>query len=186
MFRRFAVPVSIFLWAALFLPKLRADDAVSFSRDVLPILSDNCFYCHGPDEKRRKGNLRLDVRESAIAPHDDLIAIVPGKADESELMKRLLSKDADEVMPPPKSNHTVTAKQVDILRRWIAGGAVWGKHWALEKPAREKAPEDGIPAIDAFVRAKLPEHGLVPSPEAARYTLIRRVSFDLTGLPPTP
>jgi len=186
MFRRFAIPVFAFTWAALCLPELRAESAVSFSRDVLPILSDNCFYCHGPDEKRRKGNLRLDVRESATSAHDDLVAIVPGKADESELVKRLLSKDPDEVMPPPKSNRTVTAKQVDILRRWIAGGAVWGKHWALEKPAREKAPEDGIPAIDAFVRAKLPEHGLVPSPEAARSTLIRRVSFDLTGLPPTP
>jgi Protein of unknown function (DUF1549)/Protein of unknown function (DUF1553)/Planctomycete cytochrome C len=186
MFRRFAIPASMLLWAALGLPNLRAENAVNFSRDVLPILSDNCFYCHGPDEKRRKGNLRLDVRESAVAEHDGLTAIVPGKVDDSELMTRLLSKDPDEVMPPPKSNHTVTAKQVEILRRWIASGAVWGKHWALEKPLREKPPENGIAPIDAFVRAKLPEHGLTPSPEAARYTLIRRVSFDLTGLPPTP
>jgi hypothetical protein len=186
MFRRFAIPVSIFVWAAVGLPKLRADNAVNFSRDVLPILSDNCFYCHGPDENRRKGHLRLDVRESAMAEHEGLTAVVPGKVDDSELMTRLLSKDPDEVMPPPKSNHTVTARQVDILRRWIASGAVWGKHWALEKPLREKPPQDGISPIDAFVRAKLPEHGLSPSPEAARYTLIRRVSFDLTGLPPTP
>src|ERR1700733_3156700 len=128
MFRRFAIPVFAFTWAALCLPELRAESAVNFSRDVLPILSDNCFYCHGPDENRRKGHLRLDVRESAVAEHDGLTAIVPGKVDESELVTRLLSKDPDEVMPPPKSNHTVTAKQVDILRRWIAGGAVWGKH----------------------------------------------------------
>jgi hypothetical protein len=186
MFRRFAIPVFIFAWTAFCVSKSSAENGVSFSRDVLPILSDNCFYCHGPDENRRKGGLRLDMRESAVTAHDGLTAIVPGKVDDSEMIARLVSKDAEEVMPPPKSNHTVTAKQVDTLRRWIASGAVWGKHWALEKPLREKPPQDGIWPIDAFVRAKLPEHGLAPSPEAARSTLIRRVSFDLTGLPPTP
>ena len=110
-----------------------AAEPVSFSRDVLPILSDNCFGCHGQDESHRKGKLRLDLREAALAKE----AFVPGKPDVSELINRIVTSDEDELMPPPKSHKArLTAAQVDVLRRWIAEGAVWGKHWAFELPVK--------------------------------------------------
>jgi hypothetical protein len=159
---------------------------VRFSRDVLPILSDNCFLCHGPDAKARKADLRLDTREGALA------VIEPGKAADSELIRRITADDESERMPPRKSNRTLTAQQKDILRRWVEQGAPWGKHWAYETPERPPVPQIRDPQfeirnpIDAFVLAKLQAVGLTPSPEAPRETLIRRVFLDLTGLPPTP
>ncbi|MEY3911780.1 MAG: hypothetical protein RJB43_144 [Verrucomicrobiota bacterium] len=170
-------PLLLAFMAAL-LPATAAEP-VSFSRDVLPILSDNCFGCHGQDESHRKGKLRLDLRDVALAKE----AFVPGKPEISELINRIVSTDEDELMPPPKSHKArLTAAQTDILRRWIAEGAVWGKHWAFELPV--KASVQGHP-VDGFVGKKLATEGLTLAKEAPKHTLLRRLSFDLTGLPPT-
>ncbi len=162
---------------------------VVFNRDVLPILSDHCFRCHGPDARARKGDLRLDTEKEALRAGDPVI--VPGHAGKSELIRRITSTDPDEVMPPARSNRKLTAGQVELLRRWIDEGAKWGRHWALERPARPPLPavrDRDWPRnpIDVFVLARLEAEGLKPSPEAERETLLRRVSLDLIGLPPTP
>ena len=163
-----------------FAPSVRGVEAVKFSRDILPILSENCLSCHGQDESHRKGELRLDLREAALLKS----ALVPGNPEESEIIKRILSPDPEEVMPPPKSHKPrLTDEQVATLKRWIQEGAVWGKHWAFELPLKEAA--EGHP-VDYFVRKKLTALSLQPSPEAPKHTLLRRLSFDLTGLPPTP
>lgn len=165
-----------------------AETGVDFSRDIQPLLSEKCYQCHGPDANRRTGDLRLDDERSAkSANKDGDIAIVPGKPDSSELVKRLYSNDADDVMPPPKSNLHLTDAQKQLLKRWIDGGAVWGKHWAFEKIQKPALPAgiDRAGAIDALVLARLRVEGVRPSPPAAKETLIRRVSLDLTGLPPT-
>lgn len=168
-------------------------DSVRFSRDILPLLSDYCFGCHGPAETGRKGGLRLDLRDYATgAGKSGAKAILPGDSAHSEVLRRVQTTDADEVMPPPNSNRKLTAAQTDLLRRWIDEGAVWGKHWAYEPPVRPAVPEVensefGIRnPIDAFVQARLKQDGLTPAPEAPPATLIRRVTLDLTGLPPTP
>ena len=154
---------------------------VDYARDVLPILSDNCFACHGPDEKSRKAKLRLDVKT-------DTDSIVPGKSADSEVIRRVLSTDVAEVMPPPKSNKKLTAAQVATLKKWIDDGPAWGTHWAFVKPVRPAVPNtkhETRNPIDAFVRTRLEREKLSPSPEASREVLIRRVTLDLTGLPPT-
>lgn len=171
---------------------LAASQPLSFSRDILPILSDNCFQCHGQDAKARKGDLRLDVEADAKKSKDGIAAIVPGDAAASEIIKRILSTDPDEVMPPPKSKRTVSPSQTKLLSQWISGGAKWGRHWAFEPIARPPAPrlsEAGKTApnpIDAFVAARLGEEKLEMSPRAPPETIIRRMSLDLTGLPPSP
>ena len=165
-----------------------ADQPVNFARDVQPILSEYCFHCHGPDQAARKADLRLDTHKDALA------AIKPGKSAESELIKRIVSEDPDEMMPPKKSKKKLTAKQVDTLKRWIDDGAKWGTHWAFTKPERPPIPvsreakPSGWPRnpIDSFILARLQRENLTPSPEADKTTLIRRVTLDLTGLPPTP
>ena len=157
---------------------------VRFSRDILPILSENCFKCHGPDDKARKAKLRLDQREAALK------VLSAGKPGESELLRRINAEDDDGLMPPPKSNRKLTAEQKQTLRRWIEQGAVWGKHWAYETPGRpalsvvkdKSWPKNGI---DYFVLALLEKVRLAHSPEASKETLIRRVTLDLTGLPPS-
>jgi hypothetical protein len=164
---------------------------VDFSRDIQPILSDNCFRCHGPDEKARKGKLRLDTKEGAFRVKDGKTVIVPGKSAESELLRRITTKDPDDLMPPPESNRQLTARQITLLRQWIDEGATWGRHWALNpiqapKPPRVKNTRWPVNDIDRFVLARLEQEGLAPSPAADRERLIRRVTFDLTGLPPTP
>ena len=157
----------------------QAAEPVNFSREVLPILSDNCFGCHGQDESHRKAKLRLDLRDAALAKE----AFVPGKPEVSALIERIVTTDEEELMPPPKSHKAkLTAGQVEILRRWIAEGAVWGKHWAFELPVQ--APVMGHP-VDYFIGRKLATEGLTPAKEAPKHTLLRRLSFDLTGLPPT-
>ena len=166
----------------------RAGGPVDFARDVRPILSGHCFTCHGPDAKARKADLRLDVRDQAVAAR----AIVPGKADASELVRRLTAADPDERMPPTGSKKpTLTPAQVDLLKRWINEGAKYADHWSFAKLTRPAVPTPTDPArvrnpVDAFIRDRLDREGLAPSPEADRVTLIRRLSFDLTGLPPTP
>jgi mono/diheme cytochrome c family protein len=157
--------------------------AVGYNDEVRAILSENCFYCHGPDGNKRKGDLRLDRREEAIAAG----AIVPGDAAASTLIERLLSSDPDEVMPPPDSHRQVTPAQRDTLRRWIEEGAVYEEHWAFVAPQRPVPPANGeTHPIDAFVVERLAAAGLTLADEAPRETLLRRLSLDLTGLPPTP
>ena len=165
-----------------------ADAKVDFAREVLPILSDNCFQCHGPDAGTRKAKLRLDTRDGALRKEDPVI--VPGKSNDSDLIRRVLSTAKSEMMPPPQSKKKLSAQQIDVLKRWVDQGAAWGTHWAFEKPQRPPLPAVRNQAwvrngIDAFVLAQLEKAGLAPSPEASKETLIRRVTLDLTGLPPT-
>ena len=164
---------------------------VDFNREIRPLLSSNCFACHGPDAAERKADLRLDTQQGALADLDGHFALVAGKPDESELVKRVSSSDPEEVMPPPASGKKLTPEQIALLRRWVAEGATWKSHWSYVKPARPAAPMpattgDSLTPIDQFVRAKLTEMKLAAAPQADRVTLIRRLSFDLTGLPPTP
>ena len=164
---------------------------VDFNRDIRPILSENCFKCHGPDENERKARLRLDRREEALKPaKSGERAIVPSAPDESQLLARVTASDPDDRMPPTKSGKKLTAVQIELLRRWIEQGAAYASHWAYVKPVRPVLPKvQNSPwprnAIDWFILARLEREGLKPSPEADRYTLLRRVSLDLTGLPPT-
>jgi len=153
---------------------------IEFNRDVRPILSDTCFACHGPDAKHREGDLRLDVRDDAIKAK----AIVVGKAEESELIRRIDSKKDDEQMPPPDSNKTLTARQKEILRKWVAQGAEYQKHWAYEPPVKAAIPA-GQSGVDVLVQQRHAQIGMKASPEADRRTLFRRLSFDLRGLPPS-
>ena len=161
-----------------------ADAPVSYGRDVRPILAENCFYCHGQDPNHRKADIRLDTQDGQRAAG----VVTPGKPDESELVRRILSDDADERMPPPKSNRKLSAAQKETLRRWVAEGAKFEEHWAYRVPVRPPVPKmPGVSnPIDAFVRDRLDREGLAPAPPADRRTLIRRVTLDLTGLPPTP
>lgn len=159
---------------------------IVFSRDVLPILSDSCFQCHGPDAKEgRKGDLRLDDETDAKRDRDGYRVVAEGHPDASELVHRLLSKDPDEQMPPPELGRPLSAGQIDTLKRWIAEGGRWGKHWAFEPIAPPSVPE-GVHPIDALVQRGLDAAGMKPNPPADPATLIRRLSLDLTGLPPTP
>jgi hypothetical protein len=163
-----------------------------YNFDVRPILSDNCFACHGPDRENQKGGLRLDLRDAATQPaKSGETAIVPGIPDASTLISRILSTDAEEVMPPPKSHKKLSKRQIEILRQWIASGADYQPHWAFIPPQQISPPH--IPAqlttpnpIDAFIRHRLLSVGLSPSPEAPRHILLRRAALDLTGLPPSP
>ncbi len=162
-----------------------------FSRDVRPILSQNCFLCHGQDEKRRGAGLRLDEREHALAELESgLRAIMPGKVEESELIARITAEDESLRMPPADSHKTLTAEQIEILKRWVVEGAEYEPHWSFIAPQKVNPPADGGASsvsnpIDAFVRARLARDGLAIGPKADRRTLIRRVTLDLTGLPPT-
>ncbi len=160
---------------------------VTYNRDVRPILSENCFACHGPDRNARKAKLRLDDRDWAIKKG----AIVPGHPEKSHLVERILAKDPDEVMPPPKSHKSLKPAQKELLNRWIVEGAAYEAHWAYVPPVRPEVPVIKNKAwvqnpIDAFILEKLEAKGIAPSPEADRRTLIRRLSLDLIGLPPTP
>ncbi|MBC7821503.1 MAG: DUF1549 domain-containing protein, partial [Planctomycetaceae bacterium] len=168
-----------------------AAEKVSFDRDVRPILSNHCWKCHGPDANERKAGLRLDQRESAIKPAESgKPAIVPSKPSDSELLRRILSSDSDEQMPPASQNKPLSAAQKDILKRWIEQGATFEQHWSFRTVTRPPLPNVKNKAwpkspIDHFILARLESEGLLPSLEADRETLIRRVTLDLTGLPPT-
>ena len=163
-----------------------AEPGPDFTREVLPILSQHCFNCHGPDENSRKAGLRLDVWEAALQSEEsDGAAIVPGKPDVSALLARVLSHDADEVMPPPKEKKPLSPTQIDTLRRWIASGADYAKHWAFVPPVKAPVPADVHP-VDALVGAKLREKKLSPAPQAESAVLARRLYLDVIGLPPAP
>lgn len=163
-----------------------AGEEPSFQREVLPLLSDRCFHCHGPDEANREADLRLDLEDQAKLDRGGYAAIVAGDAGASEAFQRVISDDEDLAMPPAYSHREpLSEEEVDILRRWIEAGAEWGKHWAFEKPTRPEVPAAASSPIDAFVRARLKQSGLESSKRAEPHTLARRVAFDLTGLPPT-
>jgi hypothetical protein len=172
--------------------RVEATQDVSFNRDIRPILSDRCMYCHGPDEKNRKAGLRLDTFEGATKDRGGYRPIAPGKPDESELLRRVTSHEAGEVMPPPAAKKSpITAQEADLLRRWIAQGARYEGHWAYQPLGRAAPPpvkqvEWIRNGIDRFVLARLEREGLRPSPPADARTLIRRLSLDLTGLLPAP
>ena len=177
-------PGFVFLFAAALLGRsvFAADEEkIGYNQSIRPILSDNCFACHGPDANQRKGKLRLDVREAAIEKE----AIVPGQPDASELVKRILASDLEDLMPPADSHKVLTSEQKNLLVRWIKEGAVYEGHWAYIPPVNPKTP-DGKNGIDHLVGQRLKSLGLEPSPEADRRTLARRLYFDLVGLPPTP
>ncbi len=187
----------VFLGIALFDNNLGAADPpptaplVNFQRQVRPILSDNCFLCHGPDQGTRMANLRLDIHEGAFETRKNGSVIVPGKPDESLLIKRIFSEDPGYRMPPVFAHKTLTADQKSILRRWIEQGAQWKDHWAFIAPVKPPLPAVKEAAwvrnpVDNFILAKLEANQLKPAEEADRRTLIRRVTLDLTGLPPTP
>ncbi|MGE4179094.1 MAG: PSD1 and planctomycete cytochrome C domain-containing protein [Limisphaerales bacterium] len=173
-----------------------SEAVVQFNRDIRPILSDNCFPCHGFDSKTRKAGLRLDVAEGAFAPaKSGRAAIRPGEPDASELLVRILTTDADDLMPPADSHKKLTPDQKDLLRRWIEQGAAYQKHWSFEPPAVLSPPAPAATSaashgrgvrnpIDRFITDRLEREGLALSPEAPRETLVRRVAFDLTGFPP--
>lgn len=189
---KFLPPVSVLPWMApvlsVFVPAsaLRAA-APDFNRDVRPVLAQHCFACHGMDEHSRKGKLRLDLAESALGQgKSGATAIIPGKADDSEVIKRLFSTDEDELMPPPHTKKVVSEKDKGILKAWIQSGAKYEQHWAYLPPRQAPLPQPGMHPIDAFIRARLEKEGLPASPEADRHTLVRRLSLDLIGLPPTP
>jgi hypothetical protein len=159
---------------------------VEFNRDLRPILSENCFQCHGPDESSREAGLRLDIRAEAVkVSASGQIPIVGGRPNESELVRRVFSEDPDERMPPLESHKSLTREQRELLKRWIKQGAEYQEHWSFEPPVKADIPA-GENAVDALVHKRLCQLGMVPSPAADRRTLIRRLYFDILGLPPTP
>jgi len=164
---------------------------IEFNRDIRPILSNHCFVCHGPDNNLRKAKLRLDTDKEAPGVHGAASVVVAGKPGESELMDRLLSKEPTKRMPPPKANKDLSKEQIELLRQWIAQGAKYDGHWSLLAAKKHDVPTVKTPAwvrnpVDAFILAQIEKAGFKPSPEADRRTLLRRLSFDLIGLPPTP
>ena len=172
---------------------LRAAEPIDFNRQIQPILSDACFRCHGPDAATREAKLRLDQREGIFRTREDVAVVTPGKPEASELFLRITSTHEDEVMPPRESNRQLKPVEIELLKRWIAAGAPWGTHWAFTPPVAKPPPsvasakEGSIRnPIDAFVLARLAREKLAPSPAADRAALLRRVSLDLTGVPPTP
>ena len=174
------------------LHSIAADQKVDFNRDIRPILSDNCYNCHGPDPETRKAGLRLDQKEGALAKlKSDDYAIVPGHPEKSSLVERITTDNEDDRMPPLKTGKHLKPEQIELLKRWIAQGAEWKPHWSFNKPERSDAPKVknkrwAKNPIDTFILARLEKEKLQPSSEADKETLIRRVTFDLTGLPPTP
>lgn len=171
--------------------KFAGKRTVFYNRDIRPILAEHCFACHGPDSAARKASLRLDRFEDATAPRDGGAAIVPGKLDKSLLTARILTKDLDDVMPPPSTKKQLNTTQIELLKRWISEGAQYEPHWSFIAPVRPALPavKDAKwvrNPVDRFILADIEQAGLKPAPEADRRTLARRLSLDLTGLPPAP
>lgn len=175
------------LWAN---PGMAQSAVPDYNRTIRPILADHCFSCHGADEKARKGKLRLDDRDAALAAK----AFVPGKVDTSELCKRLVADDPEDLMPPTDSKKPLSPEKIELLQRWISGGAPYEKHWAFIPPVKAGVPELRAKSpgglrhanpVDAFIRERLSQAGMAPAPESSREVWLRRVSFDLTGLPPS-
>jgi hypothetical protein len=171
-------------------PSPPAAAKVEFNRDIRPILSDKCFFCHGPDPKHREADLRLDLRDEATAEHDGRRAIAPGDLAKSELIARITSTDADMLMPPAESNKKLSAAEIDLLKRWIAQGADYQTHWAYTPIEKSPAPKAGEGwarnDIDRYIADRLAREKLSPAAEADARTIVCRLHLDLTGLPPTP
>lgn len=191
-------PVSrTILWSVFLLsyvasaPSAFAQERVDFNRDIRPILSRNCFFCHGPDSHHREADLRLDREDGLKSTTDDSPIIHPGKPDASLLFERVSTSDSDLVMPPVDSGKTLKPEEIKLIQQWIAEGAPWSKHWAYQQPKATPVPsvkDQTWPVnwIDQFILARLEKQQLKPSPDTDKITLIRRLTFDLTGLPPTP
>jgi hypothetical protein len=171
-------------------------DVVEYNRDIRPILSDNCFFCHGPDKNKREAELRLDTHEGLHGSGDKVGVLVPGQPDESALFQRITSSDADLKMPPAKSGKSLSERDIQLLKKWIEQGGQYEGHWAFlpirqEETTTVAAPDTSTTGntvsdrIDDYVAQMLSEHNLQPSPEADRITLLRRLNFDLIGLPPS-
>ncbi len=189
MNRKFRLLLSLMLPVTVALAAESSVAPLDFNREIRPILSDKCFACHGPDKKHRKGKLRLDLEESAKDPKKS--AIVPGKPKESELIYRITTNDEEELMPPGDSGKSLTTKEKELLRRWITEGAPWSEHWAYVPPRKHELPtvkKTKWPAnwIDHFALSYMEQNGQKPAPDADSITLVRRLYFDLTGLPPEP
>jgi hypothetical protein len=161
-------------------------EPIVFNRDIRPILAKNCFSCHGQDAKKRKAKLRLDVVEGALSTRKGVTAIAPGNLSESEMWARIISKDVDELMPPPDSRKSLSAEEKETLKLWIKQGARYETHWAFITPERPKVPKGAANPIDAFLQRRLAKEGIEPAPLTNPETLVRRVHLDLTGLPPSP
>ena len=181
--------LAVLLWGSC---RKSRSSAISFNQTIQPILSENCYACHGPDPGARKAGLRLDRAEFAFASHEKFgPAIVRGDPDRSPLIRRIESDDAKERMPPPEAHRTLKPEEIAILRQWVNDGAVYEEHWSFIAPKRPAVPETrnhqwAQTPVDRFILSRLEKEGLAPSEEADRPTLIRRVTYDLTGLPPTP
>lgn len=185
----FSVGLSVLsIWAGA--GECRGEEKIDFNRDIRPLLSQNCVACHGPDEEERKAALRLDTQEGAREDLGGYAALVPGKPEDSELLHRLVTEDEAERMPPKGKGPRFTPAQVDLIRRWIAQGGAYDKHWAYQAPGKSAPPAPrregwAVNEVDRFLLARMEREGFTPSPEADRRTLARRLSLDLTGLPPT-
>jgi hypothetical protein len=177
--------------ASIPLNAFAADSKIDFNRDIRPILSDNCYVCHGPDEAHREGGFRLDRKDSAFGKSDsDEVVIVPGKPELSVLIARIVTDDQDLKMPPADSTKSLTEEQIELLKKWVAQGANWQEHWAFIPPVKRELPQVSRVdwsrnPIDSFILKRLDDEGLTPGKRASKETLIRRVTLDLTGLPPT-
>jgi hypothetical protein len=172
------------------LPRAGGADEIDFNRDIRPILSENCFRCHGPDSATREADLRLDKQEDVLADRGGYAAIVPGDPEASEFLRRIVSTDPIDQMPPPEADKNLTADEIALLKRWIESGAEWSPAWSYVPPRRSDPPAVENKKwirneIDNFVLARLEQEGLAPNSQADLVTLVRRLSFDLTGLPPT-
>jgi hypothetical protein len=170
---------------------ITANAAVDFNRDIRPILSDKCFHCHGPDEETREAELRLDTYEGATEGGEFEVPIEPGKPDESEIIARILNQDPDEIMPPPETHKKVTAKELELLKQWIEEGAEYDDPWTYKNPVKHPDPtvqtkDWPVNFVDRFILSRLEKEAIPPSPDADPVTLLRRLHFDLIGLPPTP
>ena len=170
---------------------IAAEPAIDFGRDIRPLLSDRCFFCHGPDAEERKADLRLDIESEAKATRSGMAAIVEGRPEQSELMARIQTHDLDDRMPPSDSGKVVSADEIELLKRWISEGAVWSDHWAYRMPEPKPAPsvqDVDWPRnwIDHWILSELEDQGLTPSDDANLVTIVRRLSFDLCGLAPEP
>ena len=181
---------SSFLVVILGVASVTAGETVDFNRDVRPILSAKCFKCHGPDPATREVELRLDTRGGLFDDRGGYAAFVPNDVEASEALRRMLSDDEFEKMPPPDSKMTISPREIAVIRAWVEQGATWEPHWAFVAPQRPPLPQVQYVdwprnAIDYFILARLEREGLSPSPEADPTTLLRRVTLDLTGLPPT-
>lgn len=181
------LPVHCFAGAAFG----EGNERLSFNRDIRPILADKCFRCHGPDPQQRQAELRLDMADGALAERDGHRPVVPGKVQESEVWRRITSIDDDERMPPPSTGKSLSSAERAKLRRWVEQGAEYETHWSLRPPIKSPPPDNRDPSwartpIDRFVLARLDGGGVSPRPKADRFTLIRRLSLDLLGLPPSP